>query len=328
MNLSTNHPFETLTPDFIMDAVESCGYRCDCRVLTLNSYENRVYQVGIEGESPLIVKFYRPERWTHRQLLEEHQFLQELADHELPVIAPLADKGGVTLYRYRGLDFSLSPQQGGHAPELDNPEHLETIGRVLGRIHAIGAIRPFIARPRLDSEHYGHQSVAFILGSRVIPEEYREAYQSLSRDLLSLIDQIFQQTPSATVIRTHSDCHCGNILWRGQVPYFVDFDDARMAPAVQDLWMLLSGSPDQQRRQLNHVLDGYCQFFDFNRCELQLIEPLRTLRMLNYSAWLARRWNDPAFLQAFPWFGNVRYWGDHLLELREQLSALQEPCPF
>jgi Ser/Thr protein kinase RdoA (MazF antagonist) len=319
------HPFEKLTPDFIMDAVESCGFRCDCRVLTLNSYENRVYQVGVEEQPPLIVKFYRPGRWNRRQILEEHRFLAELAEHELPVIPPLADPRGRTLQHFADLDFSLSPRQGGQAPELDNLDHLESIGRALGRIHAIGAIRPFTWRPRLDSDSYGHQSVSFISDS-FIPPEYRESYCSLTRDLLLLVDQHFARIPDIRRIRTHSDCHSGNILWRDQVPYFVDFDDARMAPAVQDLWMLLSGPVAQQRLQLERIMSGYEEFFDFDRRELQWIEALRTLRMLNFSAWLARRWGDPAFVRAFPWFNSIRYWGEHILELREQMAALQEPC--
>ncbi len=318
------HPFEKLTPDFIMNAVESQGFHCDCRILTLNSYENRVYQVGIEEREPLIVKFYRPERWTKSQILEEHEFTRELASHELPVVAPLRNAAGETLHKYRGFLFSLSPRKGGHSPELDNLEHLLVIGRLLGRIHLIGAGRPFRKRPKLDSHSYGHECVAYITES-FIPNEYRESYQSLTRDLLQQIDERFAQMTTITHIRVHGDCHNGNMLWRDDAPNFVDFDDARMAPAIQDLWMLLSGPENQQRRQLGKIMDGYCQFYDFSPAELQLIEPLRTLRMLHYSAWLARRWEDPAFPRTFPWFNSMQYWGEHILELREQLSALQEP---
>ncbi|MEE4254133.1 MAG: serine/threonine protein kinase [Desulfuromusa sp.] len=321
---SKKHPFDKLTPDFIMDAVESQGYKCDCRILTLNSYENRVYQVGIEDSKPLIAKFYRPERWSDAQILEEHDFILELAKHELPVVAPLRTPNKESLRQYQGFRFSLSPCKGGHSPELDNLEHLLIIGRLLGRIHAIGAGHPFKSRPTLNNHNFGHESVAFI-SDHFIPMEYRESYQTLTRDLLQLIDERFSRSGSMPHIRVHGDCHNGNMLWRDGAPHFVDFDDARMAPAIQDLWMLLSGSEDQQRLQLDKILTGYCQFYDFNPVELQLIEPLRTLRMLHYSAWLGRRWDDPAFPRTFPWFNSMQYWGEHILELREQMSALQEP---
>ncbi len=321
---TTNHPFDQLTPDFLMDAVESQGYRCDCRILTLNSYENRVYQVGIEDNEPLIAKFYRPERWTDTQILEEHDFTLELAEHELPVVAPLRNASNETLHQYQGFRFSLSPRKGGHSPELDNLEHLLIIGRLLSRIHLLGATRPFSHRPKLDIQSFGHDSVNFIIDN-FIPVEYRESYQTLTRDLLQQIDERFARLEPIRNIRVHGDCHNGNMLWRDGAPHFVDFDDARMAPAIQDLWMLLSGPEDQQRRQFDKILTGYQQFYDFNFAELQLIEPLRTLRMLHYSAWLARRWDDPAFPRTFPWFNSIQYWGEHILELREQLAALQEP---
>ncbi|WP_321393103.1 serine/threonine protein kinase [uncultured Desulfuromusa sp.] len=324
VSTSKNHPFDKLTPDFIMDAVESQGYHCDCRILTLNSYENRVYQVGIEDRQPLIAKFYRPKRWSDAQILEEHDFTLELAQHELPVIAPLRNADKKTLHQYKGFRFSLSVCQGGHSPELDNLEHLLVIGRLLGRIHLIGAGKPFRKRPVLNSHNFGHECVAFIT-ENFIPVEYRESYQTLTRDLLQQIDERFSRFGAISHIRVHGDCHNGNMLWRDDAPHFVDFDDARMAPAIQDLWMLLSGPEDQQRRQLDKILTGYEQFFDFNLAELQLIEPLRTLRMLHYSAWLAKRWDDPAFPRTFPWFNSMQYWGEHILELREQLAALQEP---
>ncbi len=319
----TAHPFDKLTPDFIMDAVESLGYRCDYRILTLNSYENRVYQVGIDEADPLIVKFYRPDRWNKAQLAEEQQFIEELAAHELPVVAPLKDAEGNTLHRFRGFYFSLSPRRGGHSPELANLEHLQVIGRLLGRIHAIGMQCPFRYRPTLTAQSFGHDSVNFLLEKECIPGDYCAAYESLTRDLLAIIDSRFAAV-SVRNIRVHGDCHCGNMLWREDAPHFVDFDDTRMAPAIQDLWMLLSGREDQQQQQLEKILEGYYQFCDFNPAELQLIEPLRTLRIINYSAWLARRWDDPAFPRTFPWFNSVQYWGEHILELREQMAALQE----
>lgn len=320
----SQHPFDRLTPGFIMDAIETLGYRCDCRILTLNSYENRVYQVGIEDGAPLIAKFYRPGRWSDAQIIEEHRFTWELAEHELPVVAPLLNRAQESLFRHRGFRFTLYPRKGGHAPELDNLEHLKILGRLLGRIHLVGSGRPFKQRPALDCQSFGHASVALI-SEHFIPAEYRESYQSLATQLLQLLDECFDRFRPLKTIRTHGDCHSGNILWRDGAPNFVDFDDARMAPAVQDLWMLLSGNEDQQRRQLEKILEGYREFFDFNPAELQLIEPLRTLRMLNYCAWLARRWDDPAFPATFPWFNSMQYWGSHILELREQFAALQDP---
>lgn len=321
---TASHPFDQLTPDFIMDAVESQGYRCDCRILTLNSYENRVYQVGIEDSEPLIAKFYRPERWSDAQIQEEHDFTRDLAAQELPVVAPLADGDGQMLRLYQGFRFSLSPRKGGHAPELDNLDHLLIIGRLLARIHALGASRLFIERPKLDARSFGYECVDYI-AENFIPDDYRESYQSLTRDLLQMIDERFSCAGAVINIRVHGDCHSGNMLWRDGAPHFVDFDDSRMAPAIQDLWMLLSGSEEQQRSQLDKILEGYHQFYDFNFSEIQLIEPLRTLRMLHYSAWLARRWSDPAFPRTFPWFNTLQYWGEHILELREQMAAIQEP---
>lgn len=321
---ATTHPFDRLTPDFIMNAVESLGYRCDCRVLPLNSYENRVYQVGLEDADPLIAKFYRPDRWSMDQLREEHQLTLELAEQELPVVAPLADATGATLHSYKGFFFSLSPRRSGHAPELDNLEHLRLIGRLLGRVHLVGAGRSFQYRPTLDSRSFGHEPAAFLF-DRFIPEPYRDAYDSLTRDLLNAIDARLEQCAAVRRIRVHGDCHSGNMLWRDALLHLVDFDDTRMAPAVQDLWMLLSGPPDQQRRQLDKILDGYLEFYDFDPRELQLIEVLRSLRIIHYSAWLARRWDDPAFVRTFTWFNSPQYWGEHILELREQLAALQEP---
>ncbi len=325
MQATNEHPFDRLTPSFIMDAIETQGFYCDCRIFALNSYENRVYQIGIEDTDPLIAKFYRPERWTNQQIIEEHQFTQELAEQELPVVAPWQNDAGESLFDYQDFRFTLYPRKGGHAPELDNLEHLKVLGRLLGRIHLIGARTPFFDRPKLDSQTFGHQNVALI-GEKFIPTDYRESYQSLTRDLLQMIDERFARLPNIRNIRTHGDCHSGNMLWRDGAPNFVDFDDARMAPAMQDLWMLLSGEQEQQRLQMEKILEGYHDFNDFNFQELQLIEPLRTLRIINYSAWLATRWDDPAFPRTFPWFNTLQYWGEHILELREQFSALQEPA--
>jgi len=320
----SRHPFDALTPGFIMDAVETQGFRCDCRTLALNSYENRVYQVGIEDAPPLIAKFYRPDRWSDDQILEEHDFCRELAELELPVVAPLTNPAGESLFSHQGFRFALYPRQGGHAPEFDNLDNLEILGRMLGRIHRIGGVRPFGYRPALDLESFGRQSVGLIL-ERFIPDEYRESYAAVTGMLLETIEQVFAETGPVNLIRTHGDCHSGNILWRDNAPHFVDFDDARTAPAVQDLWMMLSGERSRQTAQLEALLDGYTEFCDFDPRELRLIEALRALRMLHYSAWLAERWEDPIFPRTFPWFNSVRYWGEQVLALREQLAALDEP---
>jgi Ser/Thr protein kinase RdoA (MazF antagonist) len=318
------HPFAALTPGLIMDAVENCGFICDCRTFPLNSYENRVYQVGIEDDAPLIAKFYRPGRWSDAQILEEHQFCFELAEHELPVVAPLVNDRNSSLFHYGGFRFALYPRQGGHAPEFDNLDNLLIMGRTLGRMHAIAATRPFAHRPRLDSASFGHASVALISEQFMIPE-YQANYDALAHDLLQAIDELLADAGDTPLIRTHGDCHAGNVLWRGGTPHFVDFDDARTAPAIQDIWMMLSGERQRQLAQLAEVVEGYNEFYDFRPRELRLIEALRSLRILHYCAWLARRWDDPAFPHHFPWFNTVRYWGEHILQLREQLAALQEP---
>lgn len=318
------HPFSQLTPDFIMDGVESQGFHCDCRNLALNSYENRVYQVGIEDGTPLIAKFYRPGRWTDAQIIEDHDFSAELAAHELPVVAPWKNADGESLFSFRNFRFALYPRQGGHAPEFDNLDNLLILGRMLGRMHRIGSVKTFQCRPTLDSQSFGHESVALI-SERFIPSEYRESYTILTSQLLQKIEQALADAGQVRFIRTHGDCHSGNILWRDNAPHFVDFDDSRMAPAVQDIWMMLSGDRQRKTVQLDALLEGYNEFYPFDPAELRLIEPLRTLRMLHYSAWLARRWDDPAFPLAFPWFNSIHYWGEHILELREQLAALDEP---
>jgi Ser/Thr protein kinase RdoA (MazF antagonist) len=318
------HPFQTLTPSFIMDAVESQGFVCDCRTFALNSYENRVYQVGIEEGQPLIAKFYRPGRWSNAQIMEEHLFCRELADQELSVVAPWRNGAGESLFHHGVFRFALYPRQGGHAPEFDNLDNLLILGRMLGRIHGVGSVRPFAHRPVLDPQSFGHASVALI-GQRFMPEEYRPSYAAVTDQLLAAIDECLAEAGPVRQIRTHGDCHAGNILWRDGVPHFVDFDDARMAPAVQDLWMMLSGDRLRQTAQLDALLEGYREFYDFDPRELRLIEALRALRMLHYAAWLASRWEDPMFPGTFPWFNTVRYWGEHILQLREQLAALDEP---
>jgi len=318
-----SHPYESLSPDLVMDAVESCGYLTDARILALNSYENRVYQVGIEAGTPMIAKFYRPERWSQAQILEEHQFTQALKDLEISVVAPIADDQGATLREFAGFNFALYIRQGGHAPNLDDFDALLSLGRSLGRIHALGKTRLFEHRTSISVESLARESYDFLLNQHFIPEALHEAYRTLGADVITRCEEIFARV-NYSPIRLHGDCHPGNILWRNE-PHFVDFDDARNGPAIQDLWMLLSGDRTQQTAQLTEILEGYQEFCDFDFAELALIEALRSLRIMHYSAWLARRWSDPAFPRHFPWFNTERYWGEHILELREQLAALQEP---
>ena len=324
MSSDIQHPYDRLTPDRVLDAVESRGYLSDARILALNSYENRVYQVGIEDADPLIAKFYRPERWSREQILEEHLYSIELRQMELPIVAPLADDKGETLHEFEGFLFALFPRQGGYAPELDNLDNLFTLGRTLGRMHKLGSTKAFEHRPKISLQRYGTENVEYLLENDVIPQSLQEAYQTLTRDLLHRLDTIRHQN-TFNHIRVHGDCHSGNILWRNDAPHFVDFDDTAMAPAIQDLWMLLSGDRQNQTLQMAEILEGYTEFMDFSPAELNLVEYYRTLRLINYSGWLARRWDDPAFPMAFTWFNTERYWAEHILELREQLAALDEP---
>ncbi|MCE9632588.1 MAG: serine/threonine protein kinase [Methylophilales bacterium] len=323
-----NHPFSELVPDTILTALENIGLRCDGHLLALNSYENRVYQVGIEENPPLVAKFYRPERWSDDAILEEHAFTQELADREIPVVPPLVIDS-TTLHHALGFRFAVFPKQGGRAPELGNPDTLEWMGRFLGRIHAVGALQSFKHRPTLDIKNFGEESRDYLLQHNFIPPDLLEPWQSIVAQALDGVRAAFDRAGDVTKIRLHGDCHAGNVLWTDAAdysgPHFVDFDDSRMGPAVQDLWMLLSGERGDQTRQLSDVLAGYEDFCEFHPRELHLIEALRTLRLIHYSAWLARRWDDPAFPMAFPWFNTQHYWQDRVLELREQVALMQEP---
>ncbi|OLS64547.1 hypothetical protein PSEMO_05630 [Pseudomonas putida] len=317
-----SHPFDTLTPDLVLDAIESQDLLSDARVLALNSYENRVYQVGIEDAEPVIAKFYRPDRWSDAAILEEHAFTAELADCEVPVVAPLLHNGK-TLFEHAGFRFALFPRRGGRAPEPGNLDQLYRLGQLLGRLHAVGASRPFAERESLAVDNFGHASLATLLEGDYVPKSLLPAFESVARDLLKRIEAIYARTPHKQ-IRLHGDCHPGNLMCRDEVFHIVDLDDCRMGPAVQDLWMMLAGSREERLGQLAELMDGYNEFHDFDPRELALIEPLRGLRLLHYSAWLARRWDDPAFPRSFPWFGQERYWGDQILALREQCAALDE----
>lgn len=333
------HPYSSLTPDVVLNALEALGLRCDGRLLALNSYENRVYQVGLEealpGDAPsrypaVVAKFYRPQRWTDAQILEEHAFAQELAAAEIPVVAPLA-LAGATLNEREGFRFAVFPRRGGRAPDLEDEKTLEWLGRFIGRIHAVGGARPFVHRPALDIASFGAEPREFLLASGFIPADLVAPWKQVADLALEGVRHAFARAGDVAMIRVHGDCHPSNVLWTPDSgnapggPHFVDLDDSRMAPAVQDLWMLISGDRHSMARQLRRLLEGYEDFAPFDDRELGLVEALRTLRLIHYSAWLARRWDDPAFPIAFPWFNTPRYWQDRILELREQVAALHEP---
>jgi Ser/Thr protein kinase RdoA (MazF antagonist) len=319
------HPFSLLGPDALLDALESAGWRGDGRLLALNSYENRVWQAWLEEGDPVVAKFYRPARWTDAQILEEHAFTEALAAQEIPVVAPLRS-GGTTLHAHGGFRFAVYPRRGGRAPELDDPGTLQRLGRFIGRIHAAGAGGTFVERPTLDIATFGTGPRDWLLAQDALPPELLPAWRAAVDQCLDAVAAAFERLEGLRRIRLHGDCHPGNVLWTDDGPHFVDFDDARNGPAVQDLWMLLSGDAAAMAGQMTEVLDGYRDFMDFDARELQLIEPLRTLRLVHYAAWIARRWPDPAFPAAFPWFGTARYWQDRVLELREQLAAMSEPA--
>ncbi len=316
-------PYATLTPDLILNAVESLGFISSGSLMPLNSFENRVYQVGIDEASPLIAKFYRPARWSNEAIIEEHQFALELKALEIPVIAPL-EINGATLHEFEGFRFALFPRQGGRALEVDNMEQLEQMGRFIGRIHAVGSVRPFTHRIRLDAETYGYQPFHFMRDHHFIPAELQHNFSAAVESALEMIQQKFSAAEDTPWIRLHGDCHAGNILCHDQSMFIVDLDDCLMGPAVQDIWMMLSGSKSDTEQQLKHILDGYYEFYDFDPRELRLIEALRTLRMIHYAGWLARRWDDPAFPANFPWFNTPQYWDKQLHNLREQVDILGE----
>jgi len=326
-------PYSGLTPELILDAVDSAvtpsGKRTDGRLLALNSYENRVYQVGIDDDAPLVAKFYRPGRWSDGQILEEHAFTAELEGHEIPVVPPIAWEGRGTLLEYGGYRFSLFRNQPGRTPELEDLDTLAWMGRFMGRIHAVGRAAPFKHRPAISLATYGEEPLAFIRANGFVPDYLEESYFTLAEEVLKRVGQSFGRAGldpyNAAGLRLHGDCHPGNLLWTGDGPHFVDFDDCRTGPAVQDLWMLLSGDRVDMEVQLNSVIEGYTGFCDFNPQELYLVEALRALRMIHHSGWLARRWDDPAFKKSFPWFDDGSYWEGQVLALREQAALMEEP---
>jgi Ser/Thr protein kinase RdoA (MazF antagonist) len=319
---STVQPYDNLTPDIILDAIESIGFEVSGSLFPLNSYENRVYQIGLNDESDLIAKFYRPHRWSDAMILEEHAFSSELAENDIPVIAPI-NINDKSLFIYEDYRFAIFPKRGGRSPELDNDEHLKWLGRFMGRIHAVGRTARFEHRPTLTVKRLGYDSYHFLTENNFIPDYLQHNYCLVVEEILEKVSNRFEAC-LATNIRIHGDCHPGNILWTPDGPHFVDLDDTMMGPAVQDLWMLLSGERSLMEKQLQIIMEGYTMFSNFDSVELSLIEPLRALRQINYSAWLARRWDDPAFPLHFPWFNSPRYWEDHINDLRQQNMLLDE----
>ncbi len=316
--------YNALAPDIILQAVDSVGFRTSGRMLALNSYENRVYRVELEQQAPLVAKFYRPARWSDEAILEEHAFALELAAEEIPVIAPM-ELAGTSLLQYGGYRFALYPMQGGRWPDLEYSEDMIWMGRFIARIHAVGKRQTFRHRQAISIQRLGSEAAGYLQAKGFIPGHLEQAYQTLSDDLLRSVTRCFDSAGSVTSLRIHGDCHRGNVLWTDRGPHFVDLDDCCNGPAIQDLWMLLSGERSEMTVQMIDLLEGYSEFATLDLSELHLIEALRTLRMMHYASWLAKRWRDPAFPQAFPWFDTTQYWEQHILELREQLARMQEP---
>jgi len=320
MSQPKQHPFDRLSPDMILDAIEAQGFDIDGRVSALNSYENRVYQIGITDKEPLIAKFYRPHRWSLLQIQEEHEFSFQLQEHDIPVVTPIKNKQGQSVFNHSDFKFALFPRKGGHAPELDYQDNLAIMGRTLARVHNVGAELSYKHRPQLNAQNFGYHAISYI-EQHFIPFEHRTAYVNTCGEIMAIIEQ---KLKGANNIRVHGDLHIGNILMRNDIPYLVDFDDSRSAPAIQDIWMLLSGEPHEQEIQLQKIIAAYAEFRDFPYQELSMIESLRSLRLIHYTAWLAKRWEDPAFPPAFPWFNSHNFWSQHLLDLQHQLEALNE----
>jgi len=321
LNHESQTPYAKLDPTVILDAIESIGFHCTGSLLALNSYENRVYQIGIEDAEPLIAKFYRPHRWRSAAILEEHQFSHELVAHEIPIVAPLIINNN-TLHKHHDFRFALFPRFGGHALELDNSNQLEWMGRFLGRLHSVSACQPFQHRIQLNTHTYGQEPYELLIEQNFIPDYLKPNFCQTIEMALQKIKQVFESVGQVDNIRLHGDCHAGNILWRESGPHIVDLDDCLMGPAIQDIWMLLSGEPKQMEAQLTNILQGYREFHDFNPRERHLIEALRTLRMIHHAGWLAKRWEDPAFPLNFPWFNTPVYWQNLIVNLNEQIELL------
>ncbi len=318
------HPYSHLTPDLVLDLIESQGFEVTGSQLALNSYENRVYQVELTSGEFVVIKIYRPERLSDASIKEEHQFLFELKEEEIPVVTPLIDSRGHSLFIEQGFRFSIFPRVGGRFPDVDNPEVLYWLGRLLGRIHAIGARRPFSHRAQISFERMVMTPYQFLMANNFIPLTHQKQYQMLMEEIITTVTQQLSSMDQFDQIRLHGDFHPGNILQRGGEIAIVDTDDCAMGPAIQDLWLLLSGERDRVSQELLEIIEGYQEFYDFNHQELAIIESLRTMRIIHYSYWLAKRWTDPAFPMHFPWFNTENYWDDHILTLREQIVRLNE----
>tara|TARA_A100001037_G_scaffold109495_5_gene99725 strand:+ start:3753 stop:4739 length:987 start_codon:yes stop_codon:yes gene_type:complete len=317
-------PYAGLSPELILDAMEAHGFSPTGSLLALNSYENRVYQIELADDTFCVTKFYRPNRWSDAQILEEHAFTAELMEHDLSAVGPV-ERDGTTLFDHQGFRFSVFPRQGGHPPNIEDPDTLEVLSRSLARLHNVGTVTAFQTRPEISPERLGAQSREFLLAESFIPTELLPAYTTITEQLLERIQPVFDGLPRQNWRRIHGDCHLGNLLWRDNTAHFVDFDDCVNGPPIQDLWMLLWGERHEQEHQLSEIMDAYAPFADFDFSTLVLIEPLRTLRIMHHAAWIGRRWDDPAFPRAFPWYNTDKYWSDHILDLREQLAKLDEP---
>lgn len=315
---TTAPPYAGLDPDTVLDAIAAAGLLPDGRLLALNSFENRVYQVGIEDQAPLVAKFYRPARWSDAAIAEEHAFAHELADAELPIVAPMVF-GGRSLLEHAGFRYSLYERRGGRAPELESADHLAWMGRLLARIHAVGSRGTFAAREHVDVDTLIVRPAAAVLGSPLLPQTLAGRYQQVTGQLAELVQARFDALDGGHVLRLHGDCHAGNVLWTDEGPHFVDLDDARTGPAVQDMWMLAGTAA-----AMDALLEGYTQFRDFDHRERHLIEPLRIMRQVHWAAWVATRWGDPAFPLAFAYVGEPRWWEEHLIDLMEAASRLAD----
>lgn len=318
-----NQAYANLSPDEVLNSIEQFNYHCDGRLLALNSYENRVYRVGLDDGRSIVAKFYRPARWSNEAILEEHRYTEALAELEIPVVAPIRHDDQ-TLLETEHFRIALFENRGGRAPDLEDFDQLEQMGRFMGRIHRVGQAQPFEHRPTLNIDTFGIAPRDYILEQKFIPPELVDAYQSLTEQLLSEAALCYERAGNIQLIRAHGDCHPSNILWTDDGPHIVDFDDARMTPAVQDLWMFLAGDRADRTAGLDALLSGYTEFCEFDARELHLIEALRTLRLIHYYGWLAKRWDDPAFKIAFPWFNSQQCWEEHILSLREQAALLHE----
>ena len=335
--------FSNLDPQQVLASLDAVGLRGDGRILQLNSYENRVFQVFLEdsrlGNEAVVAKFYRPARWSDAQIVEEHAFALELAEAEVPVVPPLvlqaaADEPGLVLHgdpptlacrqTADGLHrYTAAKRCAGREPELEDPAALRQLGRFIGRLHSVGKRRPFVHRHHLNARADGRLALKLLLDGDFVPDTERAAWQQACTQALAAVEAAFDEVQPLATLRLHGDCHLGNVLWRDGAPHVVDLDDAMQGPAVQDLWMLVSGDHATMAQQLNTLLEGYEQFCDFDDRERALIEPLRTLRMVRHSAWLAARWSDPTFPLNFPFFGTAAYWNQQTTQLREQFEAMQ-----